>query len=165
MVSSTAPTADEAQPAAAAPEWVVFSCEDRLFGVPLAIMREVVPPQPLTRLPGCGPEVAGLMGLRGRVITVFDMGVILGVRSALQYPDYRLLVLDHGNRITAIAVDAVGAIARGDAAVLQPPDPANLPAAVRDDAVGIGTLEDRSYIAIDTNRILGRLLTEKETNA
>ena len=155
--SSTAP-ADEVQAFAALPEWVVFSCEDRRFAVPLLATREVVTPQPLTRLPGCGPEVAGLMGLRGRVITVFDMGVVLGLSPALREPDHRIIVLDYESRIAGIAVDFVAEIARKAAALLQPTDGSGLPEPARADLVGVGTLDGRPYHALDPNRILGRLL-------
>lgn len=160
MASSSAPLADEALPAAALPEWVVFSCEDRLFGVPLTQMREVVTPQPLTRLPGCGVEVGGLMGLRGRVITVFDMGAVLGLRSSLSTPDHRILVLDHaGDRVVAIAVDVVHGIARDQARALpeQPDEPA-----IANAALGCGDFEGFFFTAIDPDRILSRLLTAKE---
>jgi purine-binding chemotaxis protein CheW len=144
---------------AALPEWVVFSCEGRLFGIPLLLTREVVPPQPVTRLPGCGPEVAGLIGLRGRVITVFDMGALLGVASALRLDDYRTIVLDHGERVVGIAVDRVEAIAREEEAMLQAAG-ADLGEQenVREDLVGVGTLGGRSFLALDPNRILSRLL-------
>ena len=167
MVSSSAPTADEAIPTAELPEWVVFSCEDRLFGVPLTQMREVVTPQPLTRLPGCGPEVGGLMGLRGRVVTVFDMGVVLGLSASLGLADHRILVLDYraapgapSARVTGIAVDAVHGIARDEAHML--PERTDEHAIV-EAGLGAGMFEGRLFTAIDPNRILRRLL--KESNA
>jgi purine-binding chemotaxis protein CheW len=157
MVSSSALTADEALPAAALPEWVVFSCEDRLFGVPLTQMREVVTPQPLTRLPGCGPEVGGLMGLRGQVVTVFDMGVVLGLRGSLGVADHRILVLDYrATRVAAIAVDCVHGIARDEAHGLPEITDAHV---IVDAGIGVGDFEGKSFTAIDPNRILSQLLT------
>jgi purine-binding chemotaxis protein CheW len=73
MVSSHA--ADEAV-ASGLSQWVVFNCGDHRFGLPLDRTREILPPRSCTRLPGCGPEVAGLVGIRGRVLTVFDFGIV-----------------------------------------------------------------------------------------
>src|SRR6185369_3691082 len=92
MESNPAASSGEAVATDTTPEWVVFSCDDQHFGIPLLLTREVVLPQALTRLPGCGAEVGGLMGLRGRVITVFDLGVVLGRGRVLQRPDHRILV-------------------------------------------------------------------------
>ena len=139
------------------PEWVVFSCDDQLFGVPLLLTREVVLPQPLTRLPGCGAEVGGLMGLRGRVITVFDLGIVLGRRSVL-CRDYRILVVDHNERVAGLAVDAVAEIARNEAAVLTAPSEEGVSDSLRDAVVGIGQLEGKRFLALDPNCILSRLL-------
>ncbi len=151
---------EEAAAVAALPEWVVFSCGAELFGVPLLSSREVVPPQPLTRLPGCGPEVAGLMGLRGRVVTAFDMGVVLGLEPARRLPDHRILVIDHVDRVVAIAVDAIVGIARHHSALLRElaGDALGKAEVVGADVVGVGTLEGKRYLALDPNRILKRLL-------
>jgi purine-binding chemotaxis protein CheW len=159
MMSTSTEPAEEAAPSAALPEWVVFSCAGRLLAIPLLLTREVVPPQPLTRLPGCGPEVAGLMGLRGRVVTVFDMGAVLSLQSALRLPDYRTIVLDHEQRMVGIAVDQIEAIAHADAAVLQSADAAlGELESMREDVVGLGSLGGRPFLALDPNRILSRLL-------
>jgi purine-binding chemotaxis protein CheW len=157
---------DPDQPAEAAvevvelPAWVVFSCGGERLGIPLLSSREVVPPQPLTRLPGCGPEVAGLVGLRGRVVTAFDMGVVIGAAPAQSVPDHRLLVLDYGERVVAIAVDAVVGIARAQGAALEPIGATALGhlESVRGDVIGVGFLEGKRYLALDPERILKRLL-------
>jgi purine-binding chemotaxis protein CheW len=153
-------TVEEVVSAAALPEWVVFSCAGEWFGVPLLSSREVVPPQPLTRLPGCGPEVAGLIGLRGRVVTAFDLGVVLELEPARRLPDHRILVLDHGERVVAIAVDSIVGIARQDSAQLHQVAEESLgnAEAVRADVVGVGSLEGKRFLALDPDRILKRLL-------
>ncbi len=158
MESNPAASPDEAVATDTIPEWVVFSCDDQLFGVPLLLTREVVLPQVLTRLPGCGAEVGGLMGLRGRVITVFDLGVVLGRGSVLQRPDHRILVLDYDERVAGLAVDGVAEIARNEAALLSAPPNSGLVESVRDAVVGMGMLGEKPYLALDPNSILRRLL-------
>ena len=159
MASSNALTADEAVATASLPHWVVFSCDGERFAVPLLLSREVVPPQPYTRLPGCGPEVVGLMALQGQVVTTFDLGVVLGLSSALRLADYRVLLLDHDERAVALVVDAVVGIARAHEAMLQPVS-AELGRweSIRSDVVGVGELEGCAYLALDPYRIVNRLL-------
>jgi chemotaxis signal transduction protein len=74
-------------------------------------VHEIVPPQPVTRVPGCGREVYGLLGLRGRVVTVFDFGTIAGGPASAGIPDHRLVLLKYGERIVGLAVDQVLTIA------------------------------------------------------
>ena len=149
-----------AETAKAAAQWVVFSCGEHWFGLPLDRTREILPPRDITRLPGCGPEVCGLVGIRGRVITVFDFGVIIGSTSSLKKPDHRLLVmLVNGKRIAAV-VDEIIAVSRDVSDVLPLDSNALRPYDVdRDDLVGVGALGDHPFLALDPDKILGRLLT------
>lgn len=99
-----------------APEWVIFGCSGERFAIPLSQVREILLPQPTIRLPGCGPEVCGLTGLRGRILTVFDLGAALDLRPAASVPDHRLLLLEHGGEVVAGAVEEVFSITHDDAA-------------------------------------------------
>jgi purine-binding chemotaxis protein CheW len=145
---------------AAESQWVVFACGEHWFGLPLERTREILPPRTITRLPGCGPEVCGLVGIRGRVVTVFDFGIVIGGTSSLAKEDHRLLVLFvQGRRIGAV-VDEIIAVSREASGILPLDSNALRPYDIdRDDLVGIGALGDRPFLALDPDRILGRLLT------
>jgi len=144
----------------AASQWVVFACGEHWFGLPLDRTREILPPRRITRLPGCGPEVCGLVGIRGRVVTVFDFGVIIGRESSVMKPDHRMLVMFVLGRRIAAVVDEIIAVSREVAGVLPLDTDSLRPYDIdRDDLVGIGALGDRPFLALDPDRILGRLLT------
>lgn len=146
--------------ASATSQWVVFACGEHAFGLPLERTREILPPRTITRLPGCGPEVCGLVGIRGRVVTVFDFGVVIGGSSSLQKPDHRLLVLFVQGRRVAAVVDEIIAVSRETSGILPLDSDALRPYDIdRDDLIGIGALGDRPFLALDPDRILGRLLT------
>jgi chemotaxis signal transduction protein len=144
----------------AASQWVVFACGDHLFGLPLHRTREILPPRPITRLPGCGPEVAGLAGIRGRVITVFDFGVLLtGSASALRVEHRMLVVVVNGKRV-AVLVDEIIAVSRESSGVLPLDADALRPYDIeRDDVIGVGAHDEQPFLALDPDRILTRLLT------
>jgi purine-binding chemotaxis protein CheW len=152
----------ERAPTTAASQWVVFACGDSWFGLPLDCTREILSPRPFTRLPGCGPEVCGLVGIRGRVVTVFDFGVVIGGEASAAKPDHRLLVLIVKGRRVAAVVDEIVAVSREVSGVLPLDSDALRPYDIdRDDLVGIGALDDRPFLALNPDRILGRLLIEK----
>lgn len=93
------------------PEWLIVVCGGERYAVPLLQVQEILVPQPFTRLPGCGPEVCGLIGLRGRIVTVFDIGAALGLRPAREARDQRILLLERGGGTVAGVVDEVVSVA------------------------------------------------------
>lgn len=146
-------------PSSAAPTWTIFVCEGRRFGFPLERVLEILMPGPLTRLPGCGPEVLGLTGIRGRIVTAFDLGAALGLRPAAEQPDHRLLLIECGDHVVAGAVDEVLAVRT--AAPAPPPKrggPLRGLKLDRDAVVGVGETTEGTFVALDSDRILGDLL-------
>jgi len=95
--------------------WAFFACGARGFAIRLDQVVEIVPPQPFTRLPGCGREVCGLVGLRGRLITVFDLGVLSGGAAAMSLPDHRIVLIRHRGRIVGLTVETMVTITAPDA--------------------------------------------------
>jgi purine-binding chemotaxis protein CheW len=153
-------SASNAAAITAASRWVVFACGGHWFGLPLHRTREILPPRPITRLPGCGAEVAGLTGIRGRVITVFDFGVLLTGSASAQRPDHRLLVVVVAGKRVAVLVDEIVAVTRESAGVLPLPADALKPYDIeREDVIGIGAHEEQPFLALDPDRILIPLLT------
>ncbi len=159
MDSATALAGEAAVASPAAPDAVLFTCGGHVFALPLTAVREVLDPRPLTRLPGCGPEVAGLANLRGRVITVFDLGGALGLGRSCESADHRLLHLAQDERLAAFAVDRVLGVKSAavddlsiDAAALRALD------IERDDVIGIGMYDGAPFLLLDPDHLFRRLL-------
>jgi purine-binding chemotaxis protein CheW len=147
-----APVEAPARPDTVAP-WAFFACGGNGYAFRLDQIHEIVPPQPVTRVPGCGPAVCGLIGLRGRVITVFDLGVLMGGKPAARSPDHRVLLLRRGNRVIGFAVEELVTIAAlGDDTLT----------AVGDVAGGSAhealVLSGRTFTILDADRLVGPLL-------
>lgn len=141
------------------PQWVVFSCDRRRFVVPLERVREILTPQPYTRLPGCGPEVCGLVGVRGRVITVLDLGVLLTSHPAITGADHRILLVEQGERLVGAAVDEVVAVAHAHTQPFLPGEPGLAGLQLRkEDVVGAGKVDGQPFVALNIDAILGRVL-------
>jgi purine-binding chemotaxis protein CheW len=148
----TTPVEAVARADSAAP-WAFFACSGRGYAVRLEQITEIVPPQALTRLPGCGPVVCGLIGLRGRVITVFDLGVITGGEPAAGKAEHRLLLVRRGERVVGLAVDELVTIASlGDAVR---PTTVDIDGDGHREALSVG---GRTFIILDPDPLLGPLL-------
>ena len=141
------------------PEWVVFRCAGTAFGVPIRAVKEIIRPRPYTRLPGCGPEVCGLIGLRGRVITVFDFAAAFGLAPLQRTEDHRILIVEGGTRLLGLAAESVAGVATGRQGDLAVNAEAFRTLDVdREDLVGIGELRGEPFVAVDPRRVLERLL-------
>lgn len=158
VMPATDATVGELPSSGPAPRWVVFSCEGHLFGVPVAQVREILRPATLTRIPGSGTEIAGLVNVRGRVVTVLDFGAALSLRPAVALPEYLLLVLEQEERPAALAVDRVLAIEH-DAQGRLPLTAEALRALDVDtaDVLGVGDWNGRPFLALDAPALLERL--------
>lgn len=148
------------QAATAAEEWVVFGCGAHRFGLSVGRVREITTPRPATRLPGCGPEVRGIVALRGRVVTVFDFGAAFGVGPVSGPPeDRRVLLVQHGERLVGLLVDRVEGVARGEGAVLALGAGALREVDVeRPEVLGVGTYAESAFVAVDSDMIIGRMV-------
>lgn len=155
----TAVAAAERAAYLAAPQWVVFSCDGHWLAFSITRVREILPPRGFTRLPGCGPEVCGLVGLRGRIVTVFDLGAILGLRPAAQREDHRLVLLELDGRVVGMAVDEMVAVTRATARDLSLSREARSIFDIeREEVIGVGSLEGRPFTALDPEPVVRRLL-------
>lgn len=137
------------------PRWVGFRCEGRGFAAALEQVREIVESVPFTRIPGCGREVCGLAGVRGRVVTVFDFGVVLGLRPALARCDHRVLLVEHAQRFVGMVVDEVVAVTRAAAEASGGTDGLDIDA---DETVGTCRIGGQPHLVLNLDRIFARLL-------
>jgi len=159
MQGETAAVAAERAAYLAAPQWVVCSCDGHWLAFPITAVREILPPRPFTRLPGTGKEVCGLVGLRGRIVTVLDLGAILGLTPSASKEEHRLVLLEHDGRVVGMAVDTMVAVTRAAAHELSLAKETRGTFDIeRDDVIGVGTLEGRPFTAIDPHPVIRRLL-------
>jgi chemotaxis signal transduction protein len=83
-------------------EMLVFEVAGRNFGVPLAIVEEVVPASQITAIPSSPPFLLGLSAVRGKVMGVIDAALRYNIGPALS--SHFLVCRVRGN-LTAITID------------------------------------------------------------
>ena len=50
-----------------------------MFGLPILRVQDVFAPERITRVPLAAPEIAGVLNLRGRIVTLIDLRRRLGL--------------------------------------------------------------------------------------
>jgi purine-binding chemotaxis protein CheW len=160
---SELPTQDVLDPAlpgeAAAQRIVLLGVGGHWLGVPIRAIREIIPPRPYTALPGSEPFVCGLINLRGRIVTVIDLGVRLGLPPAAASVDHSIVILEPAGRLVGMAVEEVSRIVPADFDQLEMRG--DLLRSLRIDRgylLGVGEADDRIFVALDTDEIFRPVL-------
>ena len=135
-------------------QYCTFLLDGHLFGVDVASVQEVLKQQDLTPVPLASAEVAGLINLRGQIVTTLELRTRLGLPERPAGSDSVSVVVraaDGGP--VSLVVDRIGDVLQVDGASLEPP-PDTVPAAVRELVRGICKLEDRLMLLLDTERAI-----------
>lgn len=85
---------------------LVFRVAGRAYACDVATVREVVPLDRLTRLPGAPDTVLGIINVRGTIVTVVNAAAVLH-KSAAARPLSMVLIVDAGVRGVGLAVERV----------------------------------------------------------
>ena len=64
-------------------EFVTFFVNDQMFGIPVLKVQDLLTPDRIAPIPLAPPEVRGSINLRGRIVTVVDVRVRLGLEKSL----------------------------------------------------------------------------------
>jgi chemotaxis signal transduction protein len=99
--------------------------------------------------------VCGLVGVRGRVITAFDLGVALGTQASATHADHRLLLVESGERVAGVVVDEVLAVTQASAERGAAPEDLSLDAG---EVIGICRIGGERHVALRLDKIVGRLM-------
>jgi len=62
-------------------QYVTMTIAGQLFGVPIMQVEDIVEPDRITMVPLASKQIAGVMNLRGRVVTVIDLQQCLGATN------------------------------------------------------------------------------------
>lgn len=102
-----------------------FAVDGAFFGVDILRVQEVNRLTARSSVPLAGTEVLGVMNLRGRVVTVLDLGRTLGLAPSAHTPSARNVVVQARGELIALWVDEVADVVEVAAGAVLPP-PANV---------------------------------------
>jgi purine-binding chemotaxis protein CheW len=134
-------------------EYVTFTTAGQLFGLPIEHVQDVFALAKVTRVPLAGPEIAGVLNLRGRVVTVIDLANLLHLEAPKDSDAQMVIGLERGSESFGILVDRAGEVLNLSDADRQP-TPLNLDRRLDGVATGVFRLDDKILVALDADRTL-----------
>lgn len=89
-------------------DFVAIRVGNQDFGVPVMQIRDVLRRQRVTPVPLAPRAIAGLINLRGRIVTAIDLRTRFGLPPDVAVSDATYIVVENGSELYALAVDSVG---------------------------------------------------------
>jgi purine-binding chemotaxis protein CheW len=135
-------------------EYVTAMVGGQLFGLPILRVQDVFHPERLTRVPLAPEEIAGVLNLRGRIVTLIDMRRLLGLGEREDKGQTMAVGVEMGGESYGLLIDSVGEVFKLDDADREP-HPINLDPRLAHVCAGIHRLDEQLLVVLDVDRILG----------
>ena len=134
-------------------EYVTAIIGGQLFGVPITRVQDVFVPDRLTQVPLAPPEIAGLLNVRGRVLTVVNMWKRLDVERKETSNRQLALGVELHDESYGLLIDQIGEVLKVAAASREDP-PINLDRKLAHVCTGVHRLDGKLMLVLDLDRIL-----------
>lgn len=139
-------------------EFVTVQLGGQWLGIPVLGVHDVMRMGALTRVPRAPPRVAGVMNLRGRIVTAIDVRRCLGLPARDVGTPSMGVVVEQDGQPYALVVDGVGDVVSVPADRYEP-HPGTLSPAWRAVTGGVYRL-DELLLVLDVGRLLVSDLAE-----
>jgi purine-binding chemotaxis protein CheW len=134
-------------------EYVTATVAGQLFGLPIARVQDVFVLDRLTRVPLAAPEIAGVLNLRGRIVTAIDMRRRLGLAPSGEARKRMAIGIEYKGESYGLLIDAIGEVLNLPSGG-RDGNPVNLEPQLARVSAGVHRLEDRLLVVLDIDRVL-----------
>lgn len=134
-------------------EYVTVLIGKQLFGLPIERVHDVFMPGNLTPVPLSSPEIAGVLNLRGRIVTAIDMRRRLGLPEREEKDEPMAVGIDCDGESYGLIIDSVGEVLRLGEQTREPV-PVNIDERLARVASCVHRLEQELLVVLDIGRLL-----------
>lgn len=132
---------------------VKFSVADQNFGVNINQIYQIIKPQEVFKVPNTPPFIEGLINLRGKVLTVFNLRKRFNMPEKANDEDTKVLIVNMNDMLLGFTVDSVTEIVR-----INDEDIEDTPTTLRNFdrrfLSGVGKLGDKLILLLDLEKVL-----------
>jgi Chemotaxis signal transduction protein len=133
-------------------EYVTVMIGGQLFGLPISKVQDVFMPERMARVPLASAEIAGVLNLRGRIVTAIDMHCRLGLGKRATDRATMAVGIEFRGESYGLLIDSVGEVLKlADNG--REPVPVNLDPHLARVSSGVHRLEKQLLVVLDVDRI------------
>jgi len=133
-------------------EYVTVMIGGQLFGLPINRVQDVFMPERMARVPLASAEIAGVLNLRGRIVTAIDMHCRLGLGKRPTDRSVMAVGIEFHGESYGLLIDSVGEVLKL-ADNTREPVPVNLDPHLARVSSGVHRLEKQLLVVLDVDRI------------
>jgi purine-binding chemotaxis protein CheW len=134
-------------------EYVTATVGGQLFGLPIARVQDVFVLDRLTRVPLSPPEIAGVLNLRGRIVTAIDLRRRLALAPPSEARKPMAIGIEYKGESYGLLIDMIGEVLNLPSSGRES-NPVNLEPRLARVSAGVHRLEDRLMVVLDVDRVL-----------
>ncbi len=134
-------------------EYVTVMIGGQLFGLPISRVQDVFMPDRLTRVPLAAPEIAGVLNLRGRIVTAIDMRRRLGLPPREDARPPMAVGIELRGESYGLLIDTVGEVMKLNDGTREA-NPVNLDTRLARVSAGVHRLDGQLLVILDVDRVL-----------
>jgi purine-binding chemotaxis protein CheW len=134
-------------------EYVTVMIGGQLFGLPISRVQDVFMPDRITRVPLSAPEIAGVLNLRGRIVTAVDMRRRLGLPPRTDDKPSMAVGIELKGESYGLLIDAVGEVMKLGEDTREP-NPVNLDVRLARVSGGVHRLDGQLMVILDVDYVL-----------
>jgi purine-binding chemotaxis protein CheW len=134
-------------------DYVTFTTAEQLFGLPIERVQDVFKPARITRVPLAGPDIAGVLNLRGRIVTAIELRSRLGLGARDPGRLAMAIGIELRGESFGLLVDTVGEVLKLSDSEREP-NPINLDRNLGRVSAGVYRLEGQLLVVLDIDRVL-----------
>ncbi|MBN8982842.1 MAG: chemotaxis protein CheW [Rhizobiales bacterium] len=134
-------------------EYVTAMIGGQLFGLPISRVQDVFMPERMTRVPLASEDVAGVLNLRGRIVTAIDMRARLGLAKNEDSAELMAIGVDLRGESYGLVIDSIGEVLKLSDENCEV-NPVNLDPRMARMAGGVHRLDGQLMVVLDVDRVL-----------
>ena len=135
-------------------DYVTFTIGDQLFGIPVLRVQDILTPNQIAPVPLAPPEVKGSINLRGRIVTVIDVRIRLGLPERDKEDGQSMgVTVEQDNELYTLLVDKIGDVISLSKDLYEK-NPGTLDPLWREFSNGVFRLEDNLMVVLDIDNLM-----------
>jgi len=97
-----------------------FFIGETLWGIDTLRVQEVIRVSDVTPVRHAAPSVAGVINLRGKIVTIVDLGKKLALPQATSAAETRIIIVEWNNEYVGLLVDGVSDVVNAEISQIAP---------------------------------------------